>query len=873
MRQTMFRVNTVFLLGATLLAVSGQAAARLPGADSLVHRTDYLPGEVLVKYRHSRTKTASRQVAKSLGAVEKAHFPNIGVSELRLPQGLSVHEAIRQLRASGEVEFAEPNYLRFRNAVSANDPDYPVQWALDNTGQDIPYSGVGTVDADMDVNDAWTQGTDTSDVRIAVVDDGFDLGHPDFAGTGYDNFNTTLGMAFDSSGNPAGSPKAMNDNQTHGTYVSGCIGAVGNNGTGVAGITWKADILPLKVSDSSGNLSTAAIVSAVTYAVDHGAGIINISLGGPSYSQSEYDALDYARQHNVLVVVSAGNADSNNDRAGAAYPADYDLDNIVSVAASTNTDDIALFSQWGSFGVDLAAPGVGVRTTKATVNRGSGDTTADTAYVDGTSFSSPYTAGVAALVAHKLGTGNFGYEDLRAHLFAGAELAGTNGGGSLAGRTAAGRVNANKALDAVSRGVILARGITVHDDPAVDDPSGNNNGEADPGETFNLDVALENMGPAESNVAATLSLADASDTRASVVNGSDTITTIGADADPTAATPDRNDNRATAHFTVKMGDITDNEQILFKLELALDNGTGPVQTRYFYLESGTLEENVEIVQDFSRTDWDEFQAFHFDAPAGLKNIVFETRTGGTTDIDLLARYSAPPEYLISLNADPESQNSFFFVGPDSPNPPKVSGRYDGKETIVYKQPQAGTYHVVAVNFSAHPLTYRIKALTDATLFNFASANYSVKEDAGTVTLTVNKEGVDNGAVSINYSTYVDPNDSNGATYKNFSTTQGTLSWAAGDNSPKTFTVPVKSDPTSSADTVFHVLLSTPTGRAAPGETKDATVTVQDTTGSGSSGSGSTTGGTSSGGGGGGAGGPLLLLGLLAVALHSRKRQA
>jgi MYXO-CTERM domain-containing protein len=149
----------------------------------------------------------------------------------------------------------------------------------------------------------------------------------------------------------------------------------------------------------------------------------------------------------------------------------------------------------------------------------------------------------------------------------------------------------------------------------------------------------------------------------------------------------------------------------------------------------------------------------------------------------------------------------------------------------------------------------------------------VKEDAGTVTLTVNKEGVDNGAVSINYSTYVDPNDSNGATYKNFSTTQGTLSWAAGDNSPKTFTVPVKSDPTSSADTVFHVLLSTPTGRAAPGETKDATVTVQDTTGSGSSGSGSTTGGTSSGGGGGGAGGPLLLLGLLAVALHSRKRQA
>ena len=183
------------------------------------------------------------------------------------------------------------------------------------------------------------------------------------------------------------------DDHSHGTHVAGTIGAVGNNATGVAGVNWNVQIMPLKFLGSDGSGTTSDAIEAIRYAIDNGAQISNNSWGGDPFSQSLYNAIRDARDVGHIFVAAAGNGNFigfgvNND-VTPFYPAGYDLDNIVAVAATDHNDDIAIFSNYGATTVDLVTLGVSILST--TPNNGY-------ALNSGTSMAAPHVAGALSLV-------------------------------------------------------------------------------------------------------------------------------------------------------------------------------------------------------------------------------------------------------------------------------------------------------------------------------------------------------------------------------------------------------------------------------------------------------------------------------------------
>jgi subtilisin family serine protease len=191
------------------------------------------------------------------------------------------------------------------------------------------------------------------------------------------------------------------DDNNHGTHVSGTIGAVGNNNVGVAGVNWTASIMGLKFLNRQGSGSTADAVDAIEFAIQakqaFGAAanvrVLSNSWGGGGYSQALYDEINKAYSADMLFSAAAGNNGSNNDSA-PSYPASYNLDNVVAVAATDSSDALASWSNYGSTSVDLAAPGVNVYSTL----RGGGY-----GYMSGTSMATPHVSGVAALVLSACG--------------------------------------------------------------------------------------------------------------------------------------------------------------------------------------------------------------------------------------------------------------------------------------------------------------------------------------------------------------------------------------------------------------------------------------------------------------------------------------
>ena len=245
---------------------------------------------------------------------------------------------------------------------------------------------------------AWDISTGSSGVVVGVIDTGIDYTHPDLA----DNIATNSGeirdngVDDDNNGfiddyygydfiNNDSNPL---DDHFHGTHCSGTIGARGDNNRGVAGVNWSVKLLSVKVLDSYGSGTIASVVSGMNYAVKRGAKILSMSLGTSSYSQTLEDAIIYAKQNGALVVAAAGNNGANAD-ISPNYPAASAQDNMVSVAASTSSDTLAYFSNWGPTSVDLAAPGDTILSTYLG---------GQYAYASGTSMATPHVAGMAALL-------------------------------------------------------------------------------------------------------------------------------------------------------------------------------------------------------------------------------------------------------------------------------------------------------------------------------------------------------------------------------------------------------------------------------------------------------------------------------------------
>ena len=270
-----------------------------------------------------------------------------------------------------------------------NDQLFILQDALNNTGQ----TG-GTPDADIDAPEAWDITTGNSDVVVAVIDTGIDYDHPDLAANIWINPGEIPGNGMDDDSNGyvddvhgwnfVKNNKNPDDDHGHGTHVAGIIGAVGNNSIGVAGVAWNVKLMPLKVLDRRGRGFTSDVIEAINYAA-HRADVINLSLGSNNFSQGMKDAIANA---SALVVAAAGNDGNNNDET-PSYPASYDLDNIIAVAATNHKDKLTGFSNYGATSVDLAAPGNLIASTY----RGG-----RYAYMSGTSMATPHVSGGAALV-------------------------------------------------------------------------------------------------------------------------------------------------------------------------------------------------------------------------------------------------------------------------------------------------------------------------------------------------------------------------------------------------------------------------------------------------------------------------------------------
>lgn len=362
----------------------------------------------------------TQQVAAALGVPVDAVEP-IGRgmwARLRTPGTLTEGAVQAVVQQMPFLRGFQPETVA-RPTLVPNDPMFADQWPHQNLGQFIPGSGQGLAGADIKSTFAWDTQTGSRQVVIAVLDTGTDLVHPDLVDNLWRNPGEIPGNGIDDDGNGFiddvfGWDAADNDNNPqdqppgvesrgHGTAVAGVIGAVGNNGIGVAGVAWQVSIMTLKIfPDNQGTTPLGAQLAALDYVAmmktEFGVNIVatNNSYGGLQASGSDFwdIAMEVAIQQTtdagILFVAAAGNETNDNDGQLQAYPASYTNPFIISVAATDNRDQLADFSNWGLTSVDLGAPGV--RTLTTAVDGGYD-------FIDGTSFASPYTAGVVALLA------------------------------------------------------------------------------------------------------------------------------------------------------------------------------------------------------------------------------------------------------------------------------------------------------------------------------------------------------------------------------------------------------------------------------------------------------------------------------------------
>ncbi len=277
-----------------------------------------------------------------------------------------------------------------------NDPMFADQWALHNEGKNN-----GKAKADVSALEAWKKTKGNKKIVVAVLDTGVDYNHQDIAGniwTRPDNIpaykDAELGIVNDIRGFDANAnlQDPMDDNG-HGTHCAGVIGALGDNDEGIAGINWEVEIMPLKFLSRGGMGTTKNAIEAINYVIERKRAGVNIrivsnSWGSTSKSKALEDVIRAAGEEGILFIAAAGNDGTDNDKRGH-YPSNYDLPNMISVAATDRNDQLASFSNYGVKRVHIAAPGKDI--TSTWINSGYRE-------ISGTSMATPQVSGVAALI-------------------------------------------------------------------------------------------------------------------------------------------------------------------------------------------------------------------------------------------------------------------------------------------------------------------------------------------------------------------------------------------------------------------------------------------------------------------------------------------
>ena len=359
---------------------------------------EHAPDTLLVAFRPHTRALARLAAHVALGTTTLRSLHLIPLDVVKLPPSADLKATAATYAALPDVAYVEPNY-RWHADLIPNDPRFAELWGMHNTGQNG-----GTPGADIDAPEAWDAQTGSANVVVGVIDTGIDYTHEDLRDNLWTNqaeLNGTPGVDDDGDGiiddiygarwtDGTGLPTSGDpmDGHSHGTHVSGTIGAVGNNAVGVVGVNHTVRLMALKFLDNSGSGWTADAVAALQYAVDKGANLTSNSWGGGGYSQALKDAIDAAGAAGQLFVVAAGNDSADND-SSPHYPSSYDSPNLISVAASTRTDDMSYFSNYGLTSVDLAAPGSDILSSVPGNSY---------AVYSGTSMATPHVSGVAALL-------------------------------------------------------------------------------------------------------------------------------------------------------------------------------------------------------------------------------------------------------------------------------------------------------------------------------------------------------------------------------------------------------------------------------------------------------------------------------------------
>ncbi len=375
-------------------------------------------GEILVKFKKGTSPAQVRSMM--VGSRVLDEIEGLGIIRMKIPSDKTVQEMVEEYENNPNVEYVEPNYVGYC-FKTPDDPYFNQQWGLESAS-----------DKDVDAPEAWDIDIGDPGVVIAILDTGIELNHPDLKDkivSGWDFVNND---------------NDPSDDNGHGTHVAGIAAASTDNGLGIAGVSWKSKLMPVKVMDASGTGYYSDWINGIVYAVDSGAKVLNMSLGGTQDAVSLKDAIDYATDRGCVVCAAMGNLDQEI----TFYPAGYT--NTIAVGATDEDDTRCDVTDWGkdpegndqgsSYGnhIDVVAPGNNILSTSLNSSLLS---------MSGTSMATPFVSGLAALIISRNWTK--GPDEIKTIIRNTAEDLETAGWDKYHG---SGRINIYNALNSVEKG-------------------------------------------------------------------------------------------------------------------------------------------------------------------------------------------------------------------------------------------------------------------------------------------------------------------------------------------------------------------------------------------------------------------------------------
>lgn len=357
-------------------SVKGEVGHKHKVGKAKIRDGEAVPKQILLRVNPGVSPESMKKLHLKAGARPISSIYKLGVTRVSLGN-VDIDDALRVYRSSHLIEFAEPNYRRKAAEYYPNDPLYPEQWGLIKIGTEK----------------AWEYDDSTlSTVKVAVLDTGIDLNHDDLKDAlarDPSNPDKVLGKHFytDSYDRQA-SDDNIQDDTGHGTHISGIIAGRTNNGIGIAGIAPAARIMPVKILDHAGFGDDASIAEGLIWAIDNGARVINMSLAGPTPSNTLASAIEYAIGKGAVIVAATG----NNGTGELSYPAAYE--GVIGVGAVDATDAWMQKSNFGPY-VDVVAPGISILSTFLASKSNDGQ---PYEWANGTSMAAGFVSGLAAMI-------------------------------------------------------------------------------------------------------------------------------------------------------------------------------------------------------------------------------------------------------------------------------------------------------------------------------------------------------------------------------------------------------------------------------------------------------------------------------------------